>query len=69
MNTNNQQSAGNFSIIFKEVEEFKMENPYFLDNLVPDDILAHDESIRVFGEICKEINTIGNNQTVFMTFS
>jgi len=69
MNTINQQSADDFSIIFKEVEEYKNENPYFLENLVPDDIFDHDESIRAFGEICKEINAIGNNQTVFMTFS
>jgi hypothetical protein len=67
MNSINQQPIRDFSVIFKEIEDYKNENPCF--NLVPDDILEHNESIKAFGEICKEINSIGDNQTVFMTFS
>jgi len=58
-----------FSIIFKEIEKFHEENPSFINNLVNEEDLKHDETIRAFGEICQEINSAGNTPLVYMTFS
>ncbi|MCD6565122.1 MAG: hypothetical protein J7K53_04185 [Bacteroidales bacterium] len=58
-----------FSIIFKEVEKFHQKDSSINDNIVNEEDLQQDESIRAFGEICREINSIENNSTVFMTFS
>ncbi|MCX6236464.1 MAG: hypothetical protein NTY07_02715 [Bacteroidia bacterium] len=64
-----QEYNKDFSVIFKEIEKFHQENPSFIYNLVSEEELEHDEEIRVFGEICQEINSAGNNQIVYMTFS
>lgn len=65
----NQEYNKDFSIIFKEIEKFHQQNPTFIYNLVSDEELDHDEKIRAFGEMCQEINSAGNNQVVYMTFS
>ena len=58
-----------FSIIFKEVEKFHQKDSSINDNIVNEEDLQQDESIRAFGEICREINSIESNSAVFMTFS
>ena len=58
-----------FSMVFNEIDKFNLKDPTIKDNLVNDDILQMDESIRVFSEICREINSAENNSTVFLTFS
>ncbi len=64
------QEKKDFTIIFKEIEKFHIEDSTIKDNIVNDEELQRDESIRIFGEICKEINNINeNSSTVFMTFS
>ena len=58
-----------FSIIFNEVEKYHQKDSSIQDNLVREDDLKLDESIREFGNICNEINSIESNTTVFLTFS
>jgi hypothetical protein len=58
-----------FSIIFKEIEDFNMTDTSIVTNLVNEEERQQDESIRAFGEICRELNEIENNSTVFLTFS
>lgn len=58
-----------FSIIFEEIERFNQKNTSIRDNFINEDELQQDESIRAFGEICREINSIGSNSAVFLTFS
>ncbi|HNY62652.1 MAG TPA: hypothetical protein PLB61_00890 [Bacteroidales bacterium] len=58
-----------FSIVFEEVEKYNLKDSSIKDNIVSDDLLEQDETIRAFIEICKEINTSENNSTIFMTFS
>ncbi len=43
--------------------------PSYINNLVNEEDLKHDETIRAFGEICQEINSAGNAPIVYMTFS
>jgi hypothetical protein len=59
----------NFSIIFDEIEKFNQKDSSIRDNIINEDELQQDESIRTFGEICREINSNESNSTVFMTFS
>ncbi|MCX6233112.1 MAG: hypothetical protein NT175_00085 [Bacteroidetes bacterium] len=63
------ENSRDFSIIFIEVEKFHQKDTSINDNLVNEEDLQQDESIRAFGEICREINSIESNSTVFMTFS
>jgi len=58
-----------FSIIFKEIEKFQQRDSSINDNIVKEEDIQQDESIRAFGEICREINSTENNSAVFMTFS
>lgn len=58
-----------FSIIFIEIEKYNQKDSSIKDNIINDDELQLDESIRAFGEICREINSNESNSTVFMTFS
>jgi len=58
-----------FSIIFEEIEKFSQEDSSISDNIISEDALQQDESIRAFSEICREINTEESNSIVFMTFS
>jgi len=58
-----------FSIIFIEIEKYNQKDSSIKDNIINDDELQQDESIRAFGEICREINSNESNSTVFMTFS
>jgi hypothetical protein len=58
-----------FSIIFEEIEKFSQKDSSIKDNIIAEDVLQQDESIRAFSEICREINSNESNSTVFMTFS
>lgn len=58
-----------FSIIFEEIEKFNQKDSSIKDNIIAEDVLQQDESIRAFSEICREINSNESNSTVFMTFS
>jgi len=58
-----------FSIIFEEIEKFSQKDSSIKDNIITEDVLQQDESIRAFSEICREINSNESNSTVFMTFS
>ena len=69
MKSEKKESSKDFSIIFKEIEKFHEENPSFIKNIVKEEDLQNEESIRAFSEICKEINSEGNNSVVYMTFS
>lgn len=62
-------SNSDFSLIFNEVEKFHQKDSSILENLVTEDELKIDESIREFGKICNEINSNESNTTVFLTFS
>jgi hypothetical protein len=70
MKTTKKETNRDFSIIFKEIEKFHQKDSSINDNIVNEEDLQQDESIRTFGEICREINsTEESNSTVFMTFS
>ncbi len=58
-----------FTIIFEEIEKINQKDSSIKDNIISEDVLQQDESIRIFSEICREINSSENNSTVFMTFS
>lgn len=64
-----ENSNRDFSIIFEEIEKFSQKDSSIIDNIINDDLLQQDESIRAFSEICREINSNESNSTVFMTFS
>jgi len=68
MKAQDKKSTRNFSIIFNKIEEFNRNNPDFILNFVPEEELLQGESIRVFSDICKEINS-NENSPAFMTFS
>jgi hypothetical protein len=68
MNTQENNNK-DFSIIFIEIEKYNQKDSSIKDNIIKDDELQLDESIRAFGEICREINSNESNSTVFMTFS
>jgi hypothetical protein len=63
------EKARDFSIIFKEVERFHQHDTSINCTLVNEEDLQQDKSIREFAEICKEINSLESDSTVFMTFS
>lgn len=69
MKNTKRENSSDFSIIFNEIEKFNFENPTFVNNLLNEEELQRDESIRAFGEICQEIYSAGNQPTVYMTFS
>lgn len=69
MKTAKNKINSDFSLIFNEVEKFHKKDSSILENLVTEDELKIDESIREFGKICNEINWDENNTTVFLTFS
>jgi len=58
-----------FTIIFREMEKIYQEDPSIIDNIVNEEDLQQDESIRLFGEICRELNSSDNSSAVFKTFS
>lgn len=64
-----ENSNRDFSIIFEEIEKFSQKDSSIRDNIISEDVLQQDESIRAFSEICREINSNESNSTVFMTFS
>jgi len=69
METEKKEVKRDFTIIFKEIEKFHQEDSSIKDNIVNEEDLQQDESIRAFGEICREINSSESNSAVFMTFS
>jgi hypothetical protein len=69
MEQNDNNSKKDFSIVFKEIEKFHLENPSFRDNGVNEEDLKNDESIREFTEICRQINDSEANSPVYLTFS
>ena len=69
MEQNDNNPKKDFSIIFKEIEKFHLENPSFNDNGVTEEDLQNDESIREFTEICRQITDSVTNSTVYLTFS
>lgn len=69
MEQNDVNSKKDFSIIFKEIEKFHLENPSFRDNDISEEDLKNDESIREFTEICRQINDSAADSTVCLTFS
>jgi hypothetical protein len=64
-----ENSNRDFSIIFEEIEKFSQKDSSIRDNIISEDVLQQDESIRAFSEICREINSNESNSAVFMTFS
>lgn len=68
MNTQ-ENNKRDFSIIFDEIEKYNKKDSLIKDNIINDDELQQDESIRAFGEICREINSSETNSAIFMTFS
>ncbi|MBU0765787.1 MAG: hypothetical protein KJ607_13240 [Bacteroidetes bacterium] len=64
-----ENSNRDFSIIFEEIEKYNQKDSSIKDNIVNDEELQQDESIRVFGEICRKISSNESNSTVFTTFS
>lgn len=69
MEQNNNNSQKDFSIVFKEIEKFHLENPSFNDNGVNEEDLKNDQTIREFIEICRQINDSETNPAVYLTFS
>jgi len=69
MEPQKKENNRDFLIIFKEMENFNQEDPSVKNNMVSDEDLKQDETIRAFGEICKEINMVENSSAVFLTFS
>jgi hypothetical protein len=69
MEQKDDNSKKDFSVVFKEIEKFHLENPSFNDNGVTEDDLKNDETIREFTEICRQINDSETNSTVYLTFS
>lgn len=68
-NENCNQEKKDFSIIFKKMEEYNEKNPSFAEVGVNSADLQNDQTIREFGEICRQINDTNNNPVVFQTFS
>lgn len=58
-----------FSLVFNEINKFHAENPSFRDNYISLEDLHHNEIIKEFTDICREINDIGTNPIVYLTFS
>ena len=69
METLNNDQRKDFSIIFNEIEKFHEKDSSILNNLSKEEDLAQDESIRKFGEICREISSNDCSTAVFLTFS
>jgi len=69
MEQNDNNLKKDFSIIFKEIEKFHLENPSFGDDGVTEEDLKNDESIREFTEICRQITDSESSSTVYLTFS
>lgn len=69
MEQNDNNSKKDFSIVFKEIEKFHLENPSLSDNGITEEDLQNDESIREFTEICRQIADSETNSTVYLTFS
>lgn len=69
METLNNDKSRDFSIIFNEIEKFHEKDSSILNNLSKDEDITEDESIRKFGEICREISSNDCSTTVFLTFS
>jgi hypothetical protein len=69
MKPQKKENKRDFSIVFKEMENFNQRDSSVKDNIVSEEALQQDETIRAFGEICKEINSIENSSAVFLTFS
>lgn len=69
METQKNDIKSDFSIIFKEIENFHQKDSSIRDNLLKEEDLQEDESIRAFGEIYREINSEESVSPVFLTFS
>lgn len=70
MRTNKaEKNKKDFSIIFQEIEKYHMSDASIQDNLLKEEDLEQDESIRAFGEICREISSEESTSLVFLTFS
>lgn len=69
MEQNDNDSKKDFSVVFREIEKFHLENPLFNDNGVTEEDLKNDETIREFVEICRQINYPETNSTIYLTFS
>ncbi|MFA5433149.1 MAG: hypothetical protein WC319_09860 [Candidatus Paceibacterota bacterium] len=69
MKTAKSKNNSDFSLIFDEIEKFNQKDSSIIENLVTEDELKIDESIREFGKICSEISSNESNTTVFLTFS
>ena len=69
MEQHDNNTKKDFSIVFKEIEDFHLENPSFSDNSVNEEDLENYESIREFTEICRQIADSESSSTVYLTFS
>ena len=59
-----------FSILFKEIEKYKDENPFYIRDIQNVEELQNDEQIREFSEICQQITSSANKENiVYLTFS
>lgn len=65
----NNISTNDFSLVFNEIEKFHAENPSLRDNFISSEDLQHNEIIREFTDICREINDTETNPIVYLTFS
>jgi hypothetical protein len=69
MKSEKEVSGNDFSIIFKEIEKFHEENPTYFGNLLTEEDIQNDNTIREFREICQEISSSSESPAVYMTFS
>ncbi len=68
MKMKKENSNRDFSIVFNEIEKYNIEDSSITENLVNEELLIQDESIREFSDICNEISTTSKDSSIFMTF-
>ena len=60
-------SDNNYTLIFDQIDKYKVEDRRFFDNHLNEEDIIEDEAIREFCKICKEIQD--NNDNVIEYFS
>lgn len=49
------ETPKDFSIIFQEMDSVNIEHPYIIENLIKQEIIIQDQTIRGFGDICSQL--------------
>lgn len=49
------ETQNDFSIIFQEMDHVNTEHPYIIENLIKQEDIIQDQTIREFGDICSPL--------------